>query len=197
MRTRSTLIAVVTAVLAAAVVVSSIVAGKSKNIVSSPQQKIIKQDPPGTISGAIDKNLIPDHAAYTIFLRFAAHQNQANKPVVRSYFKFNGFGDADIAAILAVAEDFRQRVAVLDSEVRQIKDRNWPNPDPSVMAQLSQLQQQKEAIVSELVNSLPTRLSSQGQERMNHLIKDRIKAKMKIFPPPPPPGGPGWNKKHH
>ncbi len=154
MRVRPIHIAVITIVLAAAVAVSSIVAGKSKNLANLSQQKISKQDIPGTISGAVDKNLIPDQAAYTIFLRFAAHQNQANKPAVRSYLKFNGFGDAEIDAILVAAEDFRQRIAVLDSEVKQIKDKNWPNPNSSVIDRLNQLQQQKEIIVSEVAGSL-------------------------------------------
>src|SRR5574341_1049132 len=110
MRTRSILIIVAIIVSAAIMTVASIRVGKSKSSANIAQQKTIQQDLPGTISGAVDKNLIPDHAAYTIFLRFAAHQNQANKIALRSYLKYNGFEDADIDSIQTVAEDFRQRV---------------------------------------------------------------------------------------
>lgn len=197
MRTRTIVVALSTIILAAAIVVTSIVVGKSKNLASSSQQTSINQDPPGTINGALNKDLIPDQTAYSVFLRFAAHQTQVNKQALRSYFKFNGFGDTDIDAMQIESEDFRQRIGVLDREVKQIKDKNWPSPNPSVMDKLNQLQQKKEAIVSEVISSLFVRLSPQGREQMNRLIKDRIKVRMKIFPAPPPPGGPGWTKKHH
>jgi len=202
---RSIFVALVVLTLAAVIVVTSIVVAKSGNVaksedmVSSSRQKAAKQDPPGTIDGAINKYLISDQAAYTILLRFVSHQPQANKAAIDSYLKFHGFGETDIAAIKASAEDFRQRVAVVDGEAKKIKDKEWPNPTSTAMDNLTRLQQEKDAIVNGAMNSLLTRLSSQGQEKLNYLIKDNIKAKMKLYPPLPPPGGTGWEKKekHH
>ncbi len=197
MRTRKALVALVVLIIVAAISVTSIWAGRSQSIASSHQQKVDKQDPPGTINGRDNKDLIPDQAAYAVFLRFAAQVTKSDKAVLRSYLKSHGFEEAEVGVIQTVAEDFRKRIDVLDKEVKQIKDKSWPNPDSYAMARLSELQQQKEAMISEIAESLPSRLSSQGHEKMNHLIKDKLKAKMKIAPAPAPPGGPGWNKKHH
>jgi len=197
MRKRTTLVTLVTLAIVVAISVTSILLGRSMSTASSHQQKIGKQDLPGTISGTENKDLIPDQAAYAVFLRFAAHATKSNKAVLRSYLKSHGFDEAEIGVIQAVAVDFRRRVAVLDKEVEQLKDENWPNPDPSVMGRLSELQQQKEILISEIADSLPGRLGSRGEEKMSYLIKDKLKAKMKIAPAPAPPGGPGWNKKHH
>ncbi len=196
MRKQITLVIVVGLTIVVAICVS-IVAGRSKNVSSQDQQKVVRQDPAGTIDGAVNKELIPDQAAYGVFLRFAGHQIKTDKAILRSYLKSHGFKDEEVGVIQAMAEDFQKRVAVLDDEVKQIKDKNWPNPDSSVMARLSELQRQKETMVSEIINALLPRLNSDGQVRINHLLNDKIKTRMKIALAPPPPGSHGWHKKHH
>src|SRR5262245_34894844 len=101
MRRQSVLMASVALIIISATAATIIVVGKSRNVASSTHQSSANQDPPGTINGAVNKELIPDNAAYTALLRFVAYQTQADKPkadktFALSYLKFNGFEDADI-----------------------------------------------------------------------------------------------------
>lgn len=193
MRTQSVLMAGVALILVSAIVVTSIVVGKSRNAASSAHQSSANQDPPGTINGAVNKELIPDNAAYTAFLRFVAHQTQADKTkadkaFALSYLKFNGFEDADINAILAAADEFRQRIVVIDSQIEQLS--------PSTADKFNQLRKQQDDLVQEFANSFSKRLSSKGQEKMKHLIHNRIKSKMKIIPAQQGFGSPGLHTQH-
>jgi hypothetical protein len=173
--------------------VTIIVVGKSRGIASSVRQSSANQDPPGTIDGAVNKDLIPDNAAYTTLLRFVAYQAQADKPkadkaFALSYLKFNGFEDADIKAIMAAADEFQKRVAVIDGQIEKL--------NPSTVDKLEQLRKQQDDLVQEFANSFSVRLSSKGQEKMNYLIQHRIKSKMKIIPAPQDLGSLGSHKQH-
>lgn len=138
-------------------------------------QAVQPADPPGTINGAINKELIPDNAAYTVLLRFAAHPPQAKKDFVRSYLKFNRFEDADIEAIQAVCEEFRKRIEVIDNQIEQLS--------PSTAGKFNQLRKQQDDLVQEFANSFSKRLSPKGQGKMNHLIQNRIKSRIKLSLP--------------
>jgi hypothetical protein len=177
--------------------------------INGPQQTHqVRPDNPGTINGAVNPELIPDQAAYSVLFRFIANrQTDDEKSRIRAYIRQMGLGDQkcrscplssepsdkDIDALIAAAEVFQQRVGVLDRQVKEIKDRNWPNPSKEVMAQLTVLQRQKEVIVTEIVASLPGKLSADALEKVHRHTNERIKRKMKIVPGPAnPPGGPGW-----
>lgn len=179
MHTQSVLMAGIALIIVSTVIMTSFVVGKSRNVASSAHQSSANQDPPGTINGAVNKELIPDNAAYSAFLRFVAHQTQADKTkadkaFALSYLKFNGFEDADIKAILTAADEFRQRIAVIDSQIEQLS--------PSTADKFNQLRKQQDDLVQEFASSFSVRLSPKGQEKMNHLIHQRIKSNMKIVP---------------
>jgi len=155
-------------------------------------------DPPRTIDGTKNPELIPDIAAYSVILRLLSNrQTEDEKNRARSYLRYAGLKEADIEAFLIVATTFQERVAVLDSQVKSVKDRNWPSPSAEVMAQLTQLQQQKEVIIAETVASLPNRLSASGLESMRRHVNERVKGNMKVFTKPTtPPNGHDWQSRH-
>ncbi len=188
MRKRLILVAIVTVILAAIIAVTSIVIGKPRSVADSSRQISANANLASIIDGAVNKGQIPDIAAYTAFLRFIAYQNPANQSVARGYLKFNGLGETDIDATLKAADEFRQRVQAIDSEMQQIT--------PSTVGKINQLQKQLDDLVQEIANSFTTRLSTQGQEKMNHLVKDRIKSKMKIIPPSADPGNSELHQEH-
>lgn len=185
-----------------------------------PQQKRQKKpDPPGTVDGARNPEMILDRAAYMLLFRFISnHQkNENEKKQIREYVRQTGLGrqhncpesiapadcslpnvgvgDNDIDALLAAAAAFQQRVSVLDAQAKDIKDRTWPNPSPETMAQLTLLQEQKEALADEIIASLPRRLSPGGLQRVVQHINKRLKRLTKRFPGPPSlPNGLGWKE---
>jgi len=218
MQRRSTFILISILALAAISMPISVGSGKSKNLKTAkkqiPQEKRVKEDPPGTIQGKDNPALIPDNVAYSMLFRIiSGPRSDDDKKRIRAYIRQTmagsqncddcpAFDNSDVDALLAVGDEFYQKVNVLDRQAKQIKDRNWPNPGSQVMVQLAQLQQQKETIVTELIQSLPDRLSVQGLRNLRQHISERMKRRMKMTPNTSvPPGGPGWlpgsPSKHH
>lgn len=176
---------------------------------SNNTQKVatVRHEPanePGVIDGSVNPELIPDRAAYTVLFRLVAGHKNPNdmeaKKRIRQYVRQMGIGrqncracdssqepnqqaqtdDKDIDAFIAAAEEFQQRASVLDRQVADIKKANFPYPSGAVMATLTKLQHQKEAIVDEIVASLPRRLSADGMEKVRAHVNGRVKRLTKI-----------------
>ena len=171
-----------------------IVTGASKRTASvrGGLASAVQPQTAGFIDGAVTPELIPDQVAYGLVFRLLAdrHTDEEQRRA-RSYLRMVfGCGDCGnrghsasenhINAFLAVVQEFEQRVGVLDRRAQEI----WQvNPSPEVLVELNALQQQKEAIVAELIASLPVRLGPNGATRLHQHITDRVKRKTKIGPP--------------
>jgi len=189
LRSRSILFLAAGVVLAVVVVTTvSVRAGKTKNTAKAVQGGNAKQDPPGTIDGAVNPALIPDHVAYELLFRSIAPRPGAADIEQRGSHglaKKTGLEDTKVDALRTVADEFKQRISVLDLQAKQLKDRYWPNPSPLVMAQLTGLQKQREAIIAELVASLPRHLGSDGAAKLTQHLNDQVKRRVRIVPSPP------------
>lgn len=180
------------------------VASKSTTQQSAARQEHV--DPPGTINGALNPELISDKVAYSMLFRLVADRpTQEEQNSIRSYLRQAGLGcqtcgatptgaeEAEIEAIIAAAEEFHRRVSLLDNQADEIKNRTWPNPSAEVMMQLRQLDAQYEAIVTETIASLPARLGASGIRKLQRHVSEGMKRKIKVSPgPSTPPGGPEW-----
>ena len=135
---------------------------------------------------------IPDRLAFTILFRFLANpMNSPDENVRRQsklYLKQARLGrrncnscsaeptdEADVNVLFAAATEFQERVDVLDRQAVQLKRQNRTNPNPAITAQLTMLQQQKEAIVDNIVASLPARLSNHAKQELQRFIRENIK----------------------
>jgi uncharacterized membrane protein len=141
-------------------------------------------------------NDISDRLAYTLFFRFLANptqQQNENLRRIRSYLGQKGLSrrngetcparltdEADINALLTVVTEFQQRVDILDQRATQLKRQNRINPSPAVTTQLAQLQQQKEAIVDEIINSLPRRLGNDAASELQRFVRDHVKRQIQF-----------------
>ena len=92
--------------------------------------------------------------------------------------------EADIDAVIAVAEEFHRRVSLLDKKVEEIKWRSWPDPSPQAMGQLRGLQVQKEAIVMELAASMKGRLTAATRTGFDKHFDEIVKTRIKLAPEP-------------
>lgn len=216
-------IVIVSSIVLFAVIAISVVRGKSPdqqgiipvNLLAPPTKEQIR-DVPGTIDGSKTPNLVPDRVAYFVLFGAIPEQKKDEESIklVRDYVSHilggcskcksvkdkGDFEQAkkdhnqDIDGFLGLVTDFRQRVGVLDRQVIGIKNRHWPNPSPAIMAQLTQLQRQREAIVDELTRYLPFRLQGEGVNGIKDRIS-KIKDKIKMIPAPTgPPGTLGWKQ---
>lgn len=172
---------------------------------ASAAQGQTPQDLPGTINGAEHPELIPDHVAYAMLFRLIANrEEESSQRSIRAYIrqifrcedceKTPGQGKAqsnnpDIDALLAVAQEHHERIGVLDRQAATLKGRSWPDPAPEVMAKLTELQTQNDALSAALANSLSHRLSAKGMGSLRQHIVERVKPNIKIVPGPQPPPG--------
>lgn len=155
-------------------------------------------DEPGMVDGAKHPELIPDRVAYSLLFRVISGRRDAQaKARIRSYIRQFGtgvkgcaesdcskrMGDSDVDALLAAADEFQQRVGALDQQAGEIKKNHWATRTPETMAQLAQLQRQKDAILAEIIASLPRRLSAGGLNRLRAHVEGRVKPRTKIRKP--------------
>ncbi len=139
-------------------------------------------DPPGTIDGSKNPELIPDELAYKmVLLSLIEPQNPTDAQKARqgAKIRMTGLSDGDAAALLATVGEFRDQLATIDSQVAQIHARDpIPSPNSTDWQQLAQLQKQKDQFVSDTILVLTGRLSSDGLKKLQaHIwnIKHGIK----------------------
>lgn len=164
-------------------------------IATSNPTRNTQQQPTNFIDGSRNPELIPDHVAYTLVFRLLSDRyTPEEQGRARSYLKMvfgcldcnnqtevSAASESHINSFLNVVAEFEQRVSVLDHRAQEIHDQHGqPNPPPDVLAELDILQRQKEAIVAELIASLPSRLGADGAERLHQHINNRVKPKTKI-----------------
>jgi hypothetical protein len=176
---------------------TSIVSEKRREM---PKPSVIGSNPYFTnktvvINGAENPELIPDTVAYSLMFRFiSGDQSVSAKKRIRSYVELFGtddqlcnlcqgqMKDADIDAIIAVADEYQRRVTILDGQAEGIKRNNPQTIGTEAMIQLKQLQHQKDVLITEIVSSLPKRLSSKGLSKLQSHITKRVKGRTKYKP---------------
>lgn len=175
----------------------------SKNTVNATAMAISKSQPPQSISnkleiidGAKNPEKIPDSVAYTLLFRFiSGRQTEAERNRISAYIRqigigkqhckkcpSTGSGDTDIDSLVAAAEEFQKRVSLLDDQAARVTNNHLTGTavTPNERLQLGELQNQKEAIVADIVASLQQRLSADGLAKVRQHINDRMKRKIKI-----------------
>lgn len=85
-------------------------------------------------------------------------------------------------AFMGVIKQFERRVGALDRRAEDIHDRYGPNLSSRWLAELNDLQKQKEQIVANLVASLPNHLDAEGMEKLSRHINERVKRRTKVKP---------------
>ncbi len=147
------------------------------------------QQPGRTVDGSKTPELIPDHAAQEVFLRSLVprpDEGEAGHRRVRAFAEETGLEGADVDALLALAQNFVTQASVLDNQVKEIKDKNWPQPSQSVKADLVQLQSNKRAIIADTAASFATRLRAYASVgKVHSFITERVKRQMTSFTPSP------------
>jgi hypothetical protein len=180
------LIAAVSTVLAITAVATSNFSSDDKHP-GHHQEKNKTQHSPPSVDGSVNPELIPDAAAYEILFRLLSTNNPNENDTKASqrksaYLRVAGFSDAEAAAISNTAYEYKRQIDPLDTEVDQIKNQHWPNPDLNVMGQLKQKQKQKEDIMSSLEGGLKGQLNNyNASAKLDKHITGRIKKKTKGF----------------
>lgn len=171
------------------------------------------QYPLGTINGSSSPELIPDRVAYSILFRLIANsKTPEERNRIESYIRGmlnigcktcgalmeNGKmvnaananrpteqEKADVDAVFATVDEFKQQVESLDNQAREIKVNR--RSDPQALQHLIALQAQKNILVENKIASLINRLSPVSRSNLQSFINEHLKQKITIAPARPIP----------
>jgi hypothetical protein len=147
-------------------------------------------DPPGTIDGARNPELIPDEEAYeAVFLALAEHENATDAEKARFHAKIAaaGLSNDDEQALFTVLAAFRKQMEGVRAEASAIMARDpFPHPDSVDYKELQNLTKQYKAVFAEAMSAVPARLSGDGVAKLEAYVKGQ-KRGMKYVPDMQPP----------
>jgi hypothetical protein len=147
-------------------------------------------DPPGTIDGGKNPELIPDEAAYRlVLLAVAERENATEEEMARFQAKIApaGLDDNDAEAFLGILTAFQKQLDALQGQASAVMARDpFPQPGSVDYNTLLQLGQQKQAVFAEAMGAVPARLSSDGAAKLDAYVKGE-KRSMKYIPDMPTP----------
>jgi len=158
---------------------------QTETAISPDQTTAVKPDPPGTIDGAKNPELIPDEVALRMIVLAVAEPTNATeeqKERARAKIASIGLSDEDAAAFLALLAQFQDEVDAVDKQVVEIYQRT-PIPDPAstVYKELVDLGKQKDQLANDAVAAIPAKLSEDGLAKLGAFLPQAKKG-MKIIP---------------
>jgi hypothetical protein len=154
------------------------------------QTAVPPSDPPGTIDGAKNPELIPDDVALRmIILAVAEPADAPPEAQARARAKLNAMAlsEEDATAFLSLLEGFRAQADPIGKQAADIWARSaFPSPGSTDYGQLSNLGKQRQQLIAGTVAALPSRLSKEGQKKLAAFLL-QAKRGMKVFPEMPMP----------
>jgi hypothetical protein len=154
---------------------------------TAEQTATVTPDPPGTIDGAKNPELIPDGVALRMIVLAVAESTNApeeQKERARAKIASIGLSDEDAAAFLALLAQFQDEVDAMDKQVVEIYQRT-PIPDPAstVYEELVDLGKRKDQLANDAVaaTAIPAKLNEDGLARLSAFLPQAKKG-MKIIP---------------
>lgn len=142
-------------------------------------------DPPGTIDGAKNPELIPNEVALRMIVLAVAEPADATEAQKgRALAKLSpiGLSKEDTIAFLGLLADFHSQAKALDEQSAQIYARTpIPHPDSVDYEQLVDLGAQKNKVLNDTVAAIPARLSAEGLQKLAAFLPEAKKG-IKIIP---------------
>ena len=145
-------------------------------------------DPPGTIDGAKNPELIPDDVAYRMVLLGIAEPEDATdaqKARFRAKIASAGLNEDDTAALLVILGAFQKQLDALNARANQILARDpLPLAGTPDYQRLVELSKQRQPVFAEAMSALPARLSVSGLAKLQAYVQ-YAKRGMKYLPENP------------
>lgn len=145
-------------------------------------------DPPGTIDGSKNPELIPDEVAYRVLMIAVAEpEDAAEEQKARARAKMHAahLNDADLDLFLSTANRFVSQVDAIAARAENVRGTIAViHPDSIEGHQLSQLAREQDLTLINAIGGLRANLSIVGAEKLQAHVQN-IKRKITIYPPPP------------
>jgi hypothetical protein len=144
-----------------------------------------QSDPPGTIDGSKNPELIPDTVAYRlVLLAIAEPENATDAQQARFRAKISSAHliEDDIQILLGILGPFQNQMDALTAQANQILARDpLPFAGTPDYQSLTGLSRQRETIFNQAMSALPARLSADGAARLQAYVES-AKRGMKYLP---------------
>lgn len=144
-----------------------------------------KPDPPGTIDGAKNPELIPDDTAYRlVFLAFSEPEKptDAQKARFRAKLTAAGLDEDDTEAFRLILGHMQTQLDDVRAQENAVLAASpVPHPDSTSAAKLADLSRQRDGYLAEAMSALPARLSASGAAKLHDFIQTQ-KRGMKLLP---------------
>jgi hypothetical protein len=139
----------------------------------------IEPDPPGTIDGKRNPELIPDNIAYELFYRtMCSNPAGWDLETRKASLKNTNFSEAQVAIIIQHANLFAEGMAYIEQKAAQIREQ-YELGSAQANTQLAEIQKQRiqlvEATTSAIIKSLPSEGAKNLQEYVGQIVKSKIK----------------------
>jgi hypothetical protein len=138
-----------------------------------------RADPPGTLDGSKNPELISDSKAYEVLFQSAAIPDQygeLEKSRTKEKFRRANLSEADANSLIKVLTEFHGKRVEISARASLLRQNKAPDRD------FMQLQADMANLVSSTQQQLSSRLSSDGAEKLHQYVIG-IKTKIKILPP--------------
>jgi hypothetical protein len=182
------LVALLMVVIGVAAISRGVISNKQQDHTAHHQSGQKKKEPPAPlIDGSKNPNGIPEMVAYELLLNSIANSTGTTEPdKIRAKHLSDkvGLDEKKNKIMTDTANGFRAKIASLDAQAKELKDQNWPYPSSAVMAQLGNLQAQKNKLLREQVDSMLGQLNDSDKEKMGNRLLE-IKRKVKMYPATP------------
>lgn len=161
------------------------VAAPQSEATTAAEQTATASDPPGTIDGAKNPELIPDQVALRMIVLAVAEPadaTEAQKARALAKLRPIELSEEDTIAFLSLLADFHSQAKALDEQIEQIRVRApIPHPDSTDYEQLVELGSRKNKLVNDTVAAIPARLSAEGLQKLAAFLPEAKKG-IKIIP---------------
>ncbi len=180
-------VALLMIVIGAAAISRSVVSNKQQDHSAHQQTQNKKEYQPVLIDGSVNPNAIPDLLAYEFFFSSVANgagTTESAKRRAKYLIEKIKISEQTQKLITDKANGIKEQLKPLDAQAKDLKDQNWPSPSSSVMAQLNNLQAQKERMIREEIDTLQGQLNDKEKEELSLQILE-IKKRIKTYQPIP------------
>lgn len=147
-------------------------------------------DPPGTIDGAKNPELIPDDNAWRmVFLGIAEPENATDEQKARAQAKIAriALSEEDAEAFLRLLAQFQTKLDSLTAQILEI-DKRSPilHPLSTDADKMGEIMKQTHQLYADTIAALPAKLSPEGLGKLRAYMQE-TKRTMKVIPHPRTP----------
>lgn len=154
--------------------------GMNHNSAASVAHVQPKEDPPGTIDGAKNPELISDFKAYEVFFQsvtVSETDSEVKKAEAKSKFHRAKLDDKDTVALMKILGEFYHDRSNLNVQLNRLRSGGASEDD------FVKLDKEANDLINSTQAKLSKRLSKEGTEKLQTHVMG-LKAKIKLLPPP-------------